>query len=133
MVYLLGQKNNIHNKGDIKLTVIEEGHFYELANFDKPEERGQYIQFIKKSMVHNGNPESAELVFKTVRDGTTNEEVLGMLIDRLFHLNKKAPCRENSIVITKLQEALFWLNYRTQLRKSQKVEGTPANHSSDNY
>ena len=33
-------------------------------------------------------------------------------------------CRENSLAITKLEEALHWLNARTQRRVSQNVEGT---------
>lgn len=39
-------------------------------------------------------------------------------------LNKKFPCRENSIVITKLDEALHWLNHRTARRVKANVEGT---------
>ena len=33
-------------------------------------------------------------------------------------------CRENALAITKLQEALFWLNYRTEQRELRGVEGT---------
>ena len=33
-------------------------------------------------------------------------------------------CRENSIAITKLEEALLWLNKRTQDRIARNVEGT---------
>ena len=42
-----------------------------------------------------------------------NEEVLEMLIDRLTFLQAAFPCRENAIVITKLEESLMWLNKRT--------------------
>ncbi len=38
--------------------------------------------------------------------------------------NKELPSRENSIVITKLDEALMWLNKRTMDRKNRGVEGT---------
>ena len=41
-------------------------------------------------------------------------------------LNKKFPCRENSIAITKLEEASHWLNQRTIDREKRKVEGTEA-------
>jgi len=38
-------------------------------------------------------------------------------------LNAKFPCRENSIVITKLEEALHWLEHRKKDRTERKVEG----------
>lgn len=38
----------------------------------------------------------------------------------------KFACRENAIAITKLEEALLWLNSRTQRREAQAVEGTHA-------
>jgi len=38
-------------------------------------------------------------------------------------LNKNFPCRENAIVITKLDEALMWLNKRKQDRIQRGVEG----------
>lgn len=38
-------------------------------------------------------------------------------------LNKKFPCRENSSAITKLDEALMWLEKRTKDRESRGVEG----------
>ncbi len=65
----------------------------------------------------------------TKRDGTTNEEVIRVLIHRLNFLNDKwmdgkFRCRENSIAITKLEEALMWLDKRTANRLARKVEGT---------
>jgi hypothetical protein len=39
-------------------------------------------------------------------------------------LNKNLPCRENSIAITKLDEALFWLGKRKDDREKREVEGT---------
>lgn len=39
-------------------------------------------------------------------------------------LNKQFPCRENSLAITKLEEALHWLNARKVNREKRGVEGT---------
>ncbi len=36
----------------------------------------------------------------------------------------KFKCRENAIAITKLEEALLWLNKRTADREVRQVEGT---------
>lgn len=33
-------------------------------------------------------------------------------------------CRENALAITKLEEALHWLDHRTRERESRQVEGT---------
>lgn len=38
-------------------------------------------------------------------------------------LHKQFPCRENAIAITKLQEALFWLEARKKDREQRGVEG----------
>lgn len=100
------------------MKVLREGHLYRLDNFDNPESEGQLIQFIEKVPTGRGDG-SLELLF----DGTTNEEVLAVLIDRLQNLGAKFPCRENSIAVTKLQEALMWLNERTRERKARGVEG----------
>lgn len=39
-------------------------------------------------------------------------------------LNKQFPCRENSLAITKLEEALMWLDKRRIDREARGVEGT---------
>jgi hypothetical protein len=100
------------------MKVLHEGHGYELENFAKHDEVGQKVQFIYKVPLH---PNSTEL--ETISDGTTNEEVLAMLIDRMKYLQAKFPCRENAIVITKLEESLMWLEKRTNDRLKRGVEG----------
>lgn len=99
-----------------------EGHRYELENFEKLTEVGQTIQFIQKEPMKelNGLPEGT---LETINDGTTNEEVLAVLINRMKYLQDKFPCRENAIVITKLEESLMWLNKRTEDIKNRGVEG----------
>ncbi len=103
------------------MKTITPGHKYELDHFESfglPGCPVQTIQFIEKRPAGEG---SAELV--TINDGTTNEEVLRMLIDRMQYLQAKFPCRENAIVITKLEESLMWLEKRTKDRKARNVEG----------
>jgi hypothetical protein len=94
------------------------GHQYEMSNFENKDQQGQILQFIHKEPKEEG---STGLV--TISDGTTNEEVLEVLIDRMNFLQSKFPCRENAIVITKLEESLMWLNKRTQDRMKRNVEG----------
>lgn len=99
------------------MEVITEGHRYVAANFENNTE-GQLIQFIQKEPIEPGSTE-----LKTISDGTTNEELLAVLIDRISYLQGKFPCRENAIVITKLEESLMWLNKRTADRQKRNVEG----------
>lgn len=98
---------------------LRRGHNYSLDYFENKQTKGQVIQFIEKEPKTEG---STELV--TLYDGTTNEEVLAMLINRMKYLQEKFPCRENAIVITKLEESLMWLEKRTADRKARSVEGT---------
>ncbi len=100
------------------MQVLTEGHKYVAANFED-KILGQTIQFIHKEP--KGEGQVQELV--TVSDGTTNEEILEILIDRMNYLQSKFPCRENAIVITKLEESLMWLNKRTADRIKRNVEG----------
>lgn len=58
-------------------------------------------------------------------NGITQESLLAIVIDRLKSFQAGPfSCRENSIALTKCQEALLWLNYRTQTRVKRGVEGT---------
>ncbi len=57
-------------------------------------------------------------------NGVSNEALLAVLIDRLegFQSGKFA-CRENALALTKLEEAMAWLQKRTRDRMARGVEG----------
>lgn len=97
------------------MKVLTEGHKYQLSGFENAENT-QEIQFIEKMAIEG----TTEL--KTVNDGTTNEEILEVLINRMNYLQGKLPCGENAIVITKLQESLMWLEKITSDRQKRNVE-----------
>lgn len=59
-------------------------------------------------------------------NGVTNEALLAILIDRTNYLNSQFACRENALAITKMQEALMWLEHRTRGRIARGVEGQNA-------
>lgn len=102
------------------MRALTPGHFYELAQFEEGDPP-LLLRFIEKEPV---SPGSSEL--RTVNNGTTNEEVLRVLIDRMQSMQAKFPCRENAIVTTKLEESLMWLEKRTADRKTRGVEGKHA-------
>lgn len=98
------------------MKILTPGHRYELANFEGTFSDGQRLQFIEKTLSGPGE-------LRTVNDGTTNEEVLAVLIDRLNYLQAKFPCRENAVAITHIETGLLWLNKRTADRLVRGVEG----------
>lgn len=58
-------------------------------------------------------------------NGVHNEDLLVIVLDRLQGFqNSEFKCRENAIAITKIEEALLWLNKRTRDREIRGVEGT---------
>jgi hypothetical protein len=72
-------------------------------------------------------------------NGAFVEDVIGVVLDRLrFYQGEdkyaegegegagRFRCRENAIAITKLEEALHWLQHRTAARETREVEGTHA-------
>lgn len=58
-------------------------------------------------------------------NGVMNEDLLAMVKCRLEHFNQtEFRCRENSMAITKIEEALMWLRKRTTDREQKGIEGT---------
>lgn len=69
----------------------------------------------------------------TLQDGPIKEVgVNGVQIDDVIEFakttiegfNSKFPCRENSLIVTKLDEALLWSMKRKLDREKRNVEGT---------
>ena len=85
-------------------------HLYELTG-------GNRVQFIKRS--------KGELVV----EGTTNEELLQVLIHRTKILDSQFPCHENKQALVKMEEALMWFNERTAKRTAQGVETLDMSHA----
>lgn len=100
------------------MRTITSGHRYELENFEAKNQPGQVIQFIEKTSVP-GQPGQ----LATVNDGTTNEEVMKMLIDRLQSLYDKFPSEETYTSISFLKVALYAQQSRTYERQQRGVEG----------
>jgi hypothetical protein len=100
---------------EILMEIIDAGHKYHLSNLQGSFPM-QELRFIKKE---NGI---------TVYDGTTNEEVLEALIDRMNAIDKVLPCQDNQRVISALNIALGHTRERARKRMSQGVLGTDKPH-----
>lgn len=62
---------------------------------------------------------------RKAQNGAFVEGIIQAAIGRLEYYNSsKFKCRENSLAITKLEEALHWLDHRTKDREDRGVEGT---------
>jgi hypothetical protein len=58
-------------------------------------------------------------------NGLSNEALLAIVEDRLLGFQSGPfACRENAIALTKIQEAMLWLQKRTRDRVARGVEGT---------
>lgn len=74
-------------------------------------EHVQHIQFIKKE-------DGGDIV-----EGVQSEQLLIALIDRHKKLNTRFPSREGALAITKMEEALHWLEARVKERINRGVMG----------
>lgn len=92
------------------MKAISPGHTYELHNLAKTRVVGQ-LNFIKK------------VDGKLMHDGTTTEDVLDVLIDRIKTLDEKFACEQNKWAIDYLEKAKAALEARIEDREKRGVEG----------
>lgn len=84
--------------------------------FETPDDK-EGTQKFQKIVFFKLNPDGS------YENGTTLEEMLRVSLERLNDLNMRFSCRENSLAITKIEEAIMWLNKRTENRVKRGVEG----------
>lgn len=74
------------------------------------------------------NWQNGPLVVDGVRRQPTGafvETVIQAAADRIrYYQSGEFSCRQNALALTKLEEALHWLNDRTKEREARGVEGT---------
>lgn len=96
------------------------GHHYEVHNVEKiPGDETQHIRFVQKV-----RPDDMSGRLVTLKNGTTNEALLQVLIDRIEFLDGYLSDRHNKNVLHHLKEALWNLDQRTAERMRRGVEGT---------
>ncbi len=79
---------------------------------DQPVGEYGYIRFQKGPVAENK------------LNGCFMEDLLCIVVDRLESFQSgEFACRENALALTKVQEALHWLNHRTADRIDRDVEG----------
>lgn len=113
--------------------VLPEGQhrFTEIHVLDEPGAGGAYHEYLVKPVDGDQNPPFAKISFQkgpvaeAGKNGIFMEDLLEICRHRLrcFQSSKFA-CRENALALTRIEEALHWLNHRTPDRQRRKVEGT---------
>lgn len=105
-----------------EIVVREIGTRYDLPEYNVVdgvgiEKTGTFcgIQFVRGSKIGEG-------IEKVT--GILHESLLSMMITDLKYKNTLVPSRESSLVITKLEEALMWLEERQRSRIKAGIQGT---------
>jgi hypothetical protein len=106
----------------IEIAVLDEpgsggaNHHYEIVLFDSDgAPTGQSI-----NIVFQNGP-----IKETGVNGISNEALLAVLVDRMRGFQSgQFVGRENALALTKLEEAMLWLQKRTRDRTARGVEGT---------
>jgi hypothetical protein len=105
---------NAFNISYVKVACVEDGHRYHIG-------------------VHEGSAMFPVLDIRFQKgpvkevgvNGITDEALIAVVLDRLRHFQEgEFRCRENALTITKLEEALHWLEHRAKERERRGVEGT---------
>jgi hypothetical protein len=96
------------------------GHRYIISNFDASKNSKSLEDPNYCCLLFQNGP-----VKEVGINGITNEALIAVILHRLnCFQNSHFKCRENALAITKLEEALHWLNHRTVARQARGVEGT---------
>lgn len=112
------------------LRIIKKDINTKIMSTDEKGAGGAYHRYtIESSNPHLGE-QYAEVnfqkgaIYENKLNGCQNEDLIAICIDRLqcFQAGDFG-CRENAIAITKLQEAMMWLEFRTKQRVERGVEG----------
>ena len=94
-------------------------HRYEIIGCDYAKNPSSNNDFTSVILFQNGP------INENGTNGITQEVLLAIVVDRLksFQSGPYA-CRENAIALTKIEEAMMWLQKRTIDRMKRGVEGT---------
>jgi hypothetical protein len=93
---------------------------YPFGNQDFEEDERTFIEVTPESVTFVGQRGPIK---EAGINGCQIDDMITFALGTLQVLNKKFPCRENSLAITKLEEALHWLDARERDRAARGVEG----------
>jgi hypothetical protein len=126
--------NNVEKIGDFSVVIMDDLKKKFPERFSGPSSQMDYAWFEKEIRPKNFIyvRQDVNSIAFTIQKGPVKENgVNGCQVDTIIEaakkiiegLNEKFPCRENSLAITKLDEALMWLQNRKLNREARGVEG----------
>lgn len=95
------------------MKILDVGHKYELLSLDG--KKKQTLQFVKRKGLNFPGNTSAY-------PGTTTQDVIHCLLNRMRYVNNQIPCIENEVVIANLQQCLLMLELRAAKRHGIELE-----------
>ena len=101
------------SKAVLKMVPSMEQRFIEIENQEDVKGVPAIVKFTIQS----------DLISEVGINGCQARDMLEYVKCLFESLNDVFPCRENSLTITKLEEALHWQDARTSDRKRRRVEG----------
>lgn len=118
----------------MRVVKIGSQDFTRVLCLDKPGQGGACHKYTIDEVTENCGALRARFANVSFQDGPVKEfgvngchqeDLIAIVIDRLqsFQAGDFA-CRENALALTKLEEAMHWLNHRTAGRVARGVEGT---------
>ncbi len=122
---LFDHKNNRFNRECVKVTTADyrqsdnAHHSYkiEIFPYETPKYQTEPVVSVVLNFQNGGLKEVGA-------NGITDQALIAILLDRKRSFNEgQFRCRENSMVITKLEEALHWEEHRSNERARRNVEG----------
>lgn len=95
-------------------------HLYVIDGFDSSMNKSARQDYVGVEILFQNGP-----IKDVGTNGVTQEALLAIVMDRLrsFQAGQYA-CRENALALTKIEEAMHWLQHRTLQRVARGVEGT---------
>ena len=114
-----------------KVEIIGTKNYTKIFAVDEKGEGGANHHYLVEQITDTETKQFADVLFQKGPikvhgiNGCCDEDLIAIVIHRLQGFQKgEFSCRENAIAITKLEEALLWLNKRTAERIRRGVEGT---------
>lgn len=124
---LFDHKNNKFNRECVSVGAVDApapdgaSHRYVIEVIDRPKTNNDAADRIVERCELNFQNGGLKEVGP---NGITDQALLAIVMDRMRGFNDGPfRCRENSIIITKLEEALMWMEKRANDRARRNVEG----------
>ncbi len=121
---------DIEDPSEGKVVKIGSHNYSEVVVLDEPGSGNACHEYLIRGCREDAEFNKSKIFFQNgpVKESSINgchhEDLITIVLHRLQSFQSgDFKCRENALVITKLEEAMHWLNHRTTARQNRGVEG----------